>query len=326
MFGDPVAATDESAIFHLVWTYVVKELDGCKKACCVCNGSSCSGQVRVLDHTYANCVDRTGSRIFYTIFAAENMLVYGADVSNTFVKAPAPKQGFFIYPDWAFKDWWVNKKGKPPIANGHVIPVLGAMQGHPVSPRLWEKHINHILQDIGLTPTIHELCIYSGIILGERVLFMWQVDDFAISAPSQPIANHLLDLIDDKLLIPMKRQGLVTLYNGLDILQTKDYIKVSCEKYINRISNIHLNQGWMKSYLISDQPTPLPTTPPFMKALQTKEGDPDPVVQRALEKKMGFSYRSGIGQLVCYGLLLPRPLIRYCQTLSTQHVPRESSF
>jgi hypothetical protein len=27
MFGDPVAATDELAIFHLVWTYVVKKLD-----------------------------------------------------------------------------------------------------------------------------------------------------------------------------------------------------------------------------------------------------------------------------------------------------------
>jgi hypothetical protein len=70
MFGDPVAAEDESAIFHLVWTYVVKELDGCKKARCVCDGSSRSGQVRVLDHTYANCVDRTGSRIFYAISAA----------------------------------------------------------------------------------------------------------------------------------------------------------------------------------------------------------------------------------------------------------------
>ncbi len=82
MFGNPVDAKDSSAIFHLVWTYVVKELDGRKKACCVCNGSSRSGQVRVLDHTYANCVDRTGSRIFNAISAAENMLVYGADVSN----------------------------------------------------------------------------------------------------------------------------------------------------------------------------------------------------------------------------------------------------
>jgi hypothetical protein len=51
MFGTPVIATDKSAIFHLVWTYVIKELDGCKKA----------HQVRILDHTYANCINRTGS-------------------------------------------------------------------------------------------------------------------------------------------------------------------------------------------------------------------------------------------------------------------------
>jgi hypothetical protein len=189
-------------------------------------------------------------------------------------------------------------KGKPPIPDGHVIPVLGAMQGHPESPHLWEKHINQILRDIGLTPTIHKPCTYLGLILGKQVLFMWQVDNFAISMPSQRIANHLLDLIDDKLSIPMKRQGLVTLYNGLDSLQTKDYIKVSCETNINRISNIHLDHGWMKSYLILDCPTPLPATPPFMKALQTEEGNPDPVVQWALKKKMGFSYRSRIGQLV----------------------------
>jgi hypothetical protein len=207
MFGKPVIAENDSAIFHLVWTYVVKELNGGKKAHCVCNGSSCLGQVQVLDHTYANCVDRTGSQIFYAISVAEKMLVYCADVSNAFAEAPPPKQGFFIYPGRAFHYWWVNKKGKTPIPNGHVIPVLGAMQGHPESPRLWEKHIDRILQDIGLTPTIHEPCIYLGLILGERVLFMRQVNDFAISAPSQQIANHLLDLIDDKLSIPMKRQG-----------------------------------------------------------------------------------------------------------------------
>ena len=61
MFGDPVIAEDNLAIFHLVWTYVVKELDGCKKACCICEGSTRSGQVRVLNHTYTNCIDRTGS-------------------------------------------------------------------------------------------------------------------------------------------------------------------------------------------------------------------------------------------------------------------------
>jgi hypothetical protein len=32
MFGDPVAAADDVAIFHLVWTYVIKALDSQKKA------------------------------------------------------------------------------------------------------------------------------------------------------------------------------------------------------------------------------------------------------------------------------------------------------
>jgi hypothetical protein len=318
MFSNPVIAEDDSDIFHLVWTYVVKELDGRKKACCVCDGSTRSGQVRILDHTYANCVDRTGSRIFYAISAAENMLAYGADVSNTFAEAPSPKQGFFIYPDRAFHNWWVNKKGKPPIPHGHIIPVLGTMQGHPESPRLWEKHIDRILQDIGLTPTIHKPCIYSGLVLGKRVLFMWQVDDFAISAPSQRIANHLLDLIDDKLLIPMKQQGLVTLYNGLDILQTRDYIKMSCETYINRISNIHLAHDWMKAYLILDRPTPLPTTVQFLKTLQTDKGDPDEKSQQTLAKKMGFSYQSGIGELV-YAMVCCRPDLSFATVKLSQN-------
>jgi hypothetical protein len=95
---------------------------------------------RILDETYANCVDQTGSRLFYAISAAENLLIFGADVSNAFSEAPPPKQGFFVQPDRAFHEWWVNHEKCPPIPDGYVIPILSAMQGHPESPRLWEKH------------------------------------------------------------------------------------------------------------------------------------------------------------------------------------------
>ena len=88
----PVAATEEDAIFHLVWTYAIKTVDNRKKARCVCDGSTHSGMVRVLAETYANCVDQTSARFFYTVAAAENLLVFGADVSNAFAKAPPPKQ------------------------------------------------------------------------------------------------------------------------------------------------------------------------------------------------------------------------------------------
>jgi hypothetical protein len=144
MFGTPCKPTKKSAVFNLIWTYLIKKEDGRKKACCTCDGSTRGGQVRVLDHTYANSLDQTGSRLFYALTAAENMMCFGADVSNAFGDAPPPKQGFFVRPDAAFKEWW-EAKGREPTPEGYVIPVLAAMQGHPESPPLWEKHIDKIL-------------------------------------------------------------------------------------------------------------------------------------------------------------------------------------
>jgi hypothetical protein len=172
MFGHPVAASESAAIIHLVWTYNSKPVDGCKKAWCVCDGSTCSGQVLVLAKTYANCIDQTSARLFYAVTAAKNMLIFGVDVSNAFAEAPAPKQPFFIWPDKAFHKWWINHLKNDPIPPGHIIPILSAMQGHPESPRLWEKHTDKILRKIGLTPTIHEPCLYFGTFNSNRVLFL----------------------------------------------------------------------------------------------------------------------------------------------------------
>jgi hypothetical protein len=61
MFGPPVKVESNNAVFNLVWLYGIKLVDGCEKACCTCDGSLHSGQVRVLDETYANCVDQTSA-------------------------------------------------------------------------------------------------------------------------------------------------------------------------------------------------------------------------------------------------------------------------
>ena len=155
----------------------------------------------------------------------ENSLIFGADVSNAFAEAPPPKQGFYIYPDKAFHDWWVKHKQWPHIAPGHIIHILSAMQGHLEAPHLWEKHADAILRELGLIPTVHKPCLYSGIVNSKRILLKHQVDDFAIAAPDAKTANILLDMLDDKLTIPIKRQGYLDMYNGIDISQTRDYIK-----------------------------------------------------------------------------------------------------
>jgi hypothetical protein len=192
MFGVPTTITSDEAVFNLVWTYIIKALNGQKKAWCTCNGSPCSGMVRVLNKTYANCVEQTSSHLFYAIAAAEK-----ANVSNTFAEVPPPKQGFFIRPDCAFHKWWTLHLHRPPIPEGHVILVLSAMQSHPKYPQLWEKHADNILWELDLVPNMYEPCLYLGFVDGKRTIFMRQVDDFAIAARDQRTADILLDMLDD---------------------------------------------------------------------------------------------------------------------------------
>ena len=245
MFGQPCLVTKKEAVFHLIWTYVVKELDGRKKARCTCNGSTRAGQVRSLDHTFANSIEQTGSRIFNAIAAAENLLVFGADVSNAFGETPPPKQGFFIMPDKPFRNWYLARYGKA-IPDGWVVPVLVTILGHPESPRLWEKHCDKLLCSLDFIPTTHEQCLYSGYIKTERVYFKRQVDDFAIACSNKSIATIIYDAIDNKLQIPINRQGLLTLYNGIDVLQSRWCISLNVESYLTKKLAPYFAAGWLE--------------------------------------------------------------------------------
>jgi hypothetical protein len=135
----------------------------------------------------------------------------------------------------------VHHKKNPPLTPGMVIPILSAMEGHQESPQLWEKYANTILCDVGLTPTVHEPCLNLGIIAGKRVIFKHQVNDFAIAAPDECTAKILFDMFDDELQIPMKRQGYLDTYNGIDVKQAENYIKISCKLFIEKMCNKYLN-------------------------------------------------------------------------------------
>ncbi|KAL7534937.1 LOW QUALITY PROTEIN: hypothetical protein ACHAWF_005003, partial [Thalassiosira exigua] len=288
MFSEPVPVYSDAAVFNLVCTYVVKELDKRKEARCTCDCSTRAGQVRFLDYTYANCIDQTTNRLFYALSAGKTSLSLGP--TNAFGKAPPPKQGYYIRLDKAFSDWWEEKLARP-IPHGWVIPVLAAMQGHPEAPRLWERHTDSILRSLGLKPTIHEPCLYAGVVRGKRILFKRQVDDFEVAVSTAATASILFYQIDDRLTFLLKRMGLVTLFNGLDILQTRHFIKISCTTNIEKISNKH-SANWMNVKDMPNKPTPLSTSQSFIRGYLSTVGDPDAKAQSIIVTKMGFSYRS----------------------------------
>lgn len=156
---------------------------------------------------------------------------------------------------------------------------------------------------------MHEPCLYSGLVDGNRVLLLRQVDDFAVAAKSESIANHVFDLLDTHLTIPLKRLGLLTLFNSLDIEQLRYFIKISCKTYIEQICEKYL-ETWMRNHVISNQPTPLPQTDSFLKSFLSAAGDPSEQFQAKLSSDMGIKYRNAIGELI-YALVTSRPDISY---------------
>ena len=64
-----------------------------------------------------------------------------------------------------------------------MIPILKALQGHPESPRLWDKHISKMLVNkLGFTATIYEPCLYYKRKEDSDItLILRQVDDFLVA-------------------------------------------------------------------------------------------------------------------------------------------------
>ena len=131
----------------------------------------------------------------------------------------------------------------PPIPPGHVLPVHKALQGHPEASRAWATLIDKILKEkLNLKSTMHEPCLYHGTFDGKEVLFLCQVDDFAVACKSEQTAIAVIHEIDKYMSIQIKDLGQLERYNGVDIVQSKYYVKLNNPTYLRKIINEH---KWM---------------------------------------------------------------------------------
>ena len=80
--------------------------------------------------------------------------------------------------------------------SGHILPVKHALKGNPESPRLWGKAIHNILTSdkLNFKCTTHKPCLYTGDIDGHSNFLLMQVDNFAMAAPTEAIANTFFPL------------------------------------------------------------------------------------------------------------------------------------
>jgi hypothetical protein len=308
MFGTPCLPPPHAAIFHWVWIYKIKTEDNDrKKARAVCDGSTRGGQATIAGHTYAPTPDMTDLRLFFALSALENKLVFGADVSNAFAEADAPAQVYYMRVDTQFSTWH-QSQGHPPIPSGFVIPINKNLQGHPEAPRQWSRHIDRILQSYSFRPTVHAPCLYRALIDTEHVLFLRQVDDFAIATNHEDLYTRICNDLDSKLLVPMKRQGLLSHYNGIDIVQTRDYVTLHVGSYLRKIIS---NHGWNDMHRIT---LPMSADNEHVRSLDTA---PTPSPADSAKFEGLFRYRGAIGELI-WAMITCRPEIAFPVTKLSQ--------
>ena len=70
-----------------------------------------------------------------------------------------------------------------------------------------------------------------------QVYFLRQADDFAISTRDSCSAHEIIDKIDAYMTIKVKPLGIIERFNGVEISQTRHYIKLSNATYINKITS-----------------------------------------------------------------------------------------
>jgi hypothetical protein len=298
----PPPKSGTGAVISPLWNYSIKTSGQRRSRRCGDGSLRRAPALRSLTKTYSSCVSQTAERLFMALSATLNYRIYKGDVRDAYAHSPGPEMPTYVRICDQFADWYLEKKGKK-VNRSHVIPMLRALQGHPEAGRLWEEHINAILlgPEFGFTNTTHETNIYQGTYAGVKILVLRQVDDFLLATPDPAIADKVYTRIGELLQqpeekdIPFVNEGLATEFNGVDVLQTRDYIKVSSESYIHRLLKTH---GWDTP--VDDTSAPREPLPPDSYiALYNTVGPPEGSQEAAsLAAEFGYTYRGLLGELM----------------------------
>jgi hypothetical protein len=180
-------------------------------------------------------------RIFFALCAHEGYVALKVNATNAYANSPPPDQPSFVYiDDHQYADWYAARYGVS-VSKDMVRPVQHALQGHPESGALWETFVNKVIALHGFKSTTHERSIYQGFFKGQQMLICCQVDYLAIGCSDPDIIRNLVTTICREDGIDLRDEGILDSFNGVDVQQTDQYVKITCESYIDKLL---AHYGW----------------------------------------------------------------------------------
>ena len=98
-------------------------------------------------------------------------------------------------------------------------------------------------------------------------MILRQVDDFSVSATDQTVCQDIIAQIGSHLTVPLNDLGIIRKFKGVNVHQTKWYIKISCEDYLMKILMHH---EWLQ-LKASNLPIPMRSDSKYQRELETAE-------------------------------------------------------
>jgi hypothetical protein len=91
---------------------------------------------------------------------------------------------------------------------------------------------------LGFTSLKHETCLYLGRYEGHHILCFRQTDDFLFGGQQEDVLRQLIGKLGEWVVIVAK-EVLASHYNGLEVVQARDYVHIHVAPYLEKIIANH---------------------------------------------------------------------------------------
>lgn len=306
---------DRRLVYSLVYANVVKDTGVRKVRACLNGSKQAAPWLRHLVKTYASAMELPAQRLFMALSAWEARVICFHDVVNAFQQSPPPSVQCYLFVDQELQEWYHERFGVLLDPKRHVLPLNGALQGHPEAGVLWENLVTDVLVNrMNFRTTTHERGLYRGTVSKHDILLCRQVDDIASSAEDETHGKDFFDEFSKYLKAEYLHMGLddsdlgkVQRFNGADIIQTRHYVKTTCKTYLDRVLATH---GFICG-TEKDKERILPIPPSMYDSILNSIGPEEGTKEaKALADEMKFGYRAILGELV-YAYVVARPDIGF---------------
>ena len=206
------------------WVYSIKsDIEGTDKYKARFVAKGYSQRVGIdYGETFSPTANLTSVRVLLQKAAQEDLLLHQMDVKTAYLHAPIDYEIYIDQPEG------YEEKGED-----LVCKLEKSLYGLKQSGRNWNRILHDCLTENNFTQNLADHCVYAKETEEGKVIIIIWVDDLIIAASNEKILKEVKGMLSAK--FKMKDLGRLKHFLGIDFNQSDGCVKMSQEKYVNKI-------------------------------------------------------------------------------------------